>query len=278
VLLALSFVTVGCGQSARDGNTPAAGVASKRNPYREQIEDDIKVASEAVEKNPDSADALADRGRALMRGARLPEALDDLNKAIKLRPTFGVAYARRAECLLWRGDAEQARKDCEEAIRLDPKSAEGYLARALVNLRDNDQTAALDCNNAVLLSPLVARAYLLRGILQQKTNRDLAMADFNELCDWASCPHGPTIIAVCCSLCDTKLIKQSRIGERPCHSIRSLGTPISSWELLLNRQEIKRPRFPRWQLGSRAATLGKDWKNKVWNCFQPPTFLAPFHS
>src|SRR5437764_961208 len=46
--------------------------------YEKAIEDEFKVMNEAVERNPESGEALSNRAVAHLRNGRVPEALADL--------------------------------------------------------------------------------------------------------------------------------------------------------------------------------------------------------
>ena len=62
------------------------------------------------------------------------EAIEDVNKAIKLYPEFAEAYYNRANLMAISGDLPAAYEDYTRAIELDPELGEAYYNRGLVQI------------------------------------------------------------------------------------------------------------------------------------------------
>jgi tetratricopeptide (TPR) repeat protein len=62
------------------------------------------------------------------------EAIEDMNKVIKLYPTFAEAYFNRGNLMAVSGKFPEAYDDYTEAIRLDPNLGEAYYNRGLVQI------------------------------------------------------------------------------------------------------------------------------------------------
>jgi tetratricopeptide (TPR) repeat protein len=154
----------------------------------------------AINLNPSSAEAYANRGGIYNTKKNLDLALMDLNEAIRLKPDFAPAYANRGLVYYNRKDYERARADWEQTLRLDPQFPD--IRKKLENLRrfsqdrklaelmkrgvdaaskgDPDQALA-DFNEAVRLDPDNADAYMNRGNSHSSIGSlDQAMDDYNK--------------------------------------------------------------------------------------------------
>jgi tetratricopeptide (TPR) repeat protein/tRNA A-37 threonylcarbamoyl transferase component Bud32 len=81
--------------------------------------------SEAIARKPDLVEAYLDRGRLYLHELqRDREALADFNKVIEIAPDFALAYIERARYHMWHGQEDQARADVERALELQPDMPE----------------------------------------------------------------------------------------------------------------------------------------------------------
>ena len=116
---------------------------------------------EAIQLNPDSADAHFNRGKAKRQD---PSAIADYDEAIRLNPDFAEAYfhrgclktyfRRREPTLAARHKAlRSAIADFDEAIRLDfPELLHAYYMRGLAKYDlDRYEAAIVDCDEALRL-------------------------------------------------------------------------------------------------------------------------------
>ena len=93
------------------------------------------------------------------------EAIEDLNKAIKLYPDFAYAYYNRANLMALSGKLPEAYDDYTKAIELNPQFAEAYYNRGLVQIFMKDtRKGCLDISKAGELG--IKQAY---EILQKYT-------------------------------------------------------------------------------------------------------------
>ena len=78
--------------------------------------------SEAIEKNPDHAAALANRANCYKSQGRLREAEEDYTRAIELDDSNAKAFMNRATLLKEQGLTVRAHRDFERALALDPSN------------------------------------------------------------------------------------------------------------------------------------------------------------
>ena len=129
----------------------------------------------ALELDPQSALAFANRGAAHLNKGDLDDAIADCTRALELAPQSALAFANRGAAYFQKGDFDRAIADCSQAVANDPALALAYLNRAAAFLAkgDSDGTIA-DCNQALRLNPALARAYALRGVASFNKGDDLA--------------------------------------------------------------------------------------------------------
>ena len=94
------------------------------------------------------------------------EAIEDINKAIKLYPDLAEAYYNRANLMAISGKLPEAYDDYTRAIELEPSMGEAYYNRALVQIFLKDtRKGCLDLSKAGELG--IEGAYDLLGNVQQ---------------------------------------------------------------------------------------------------------------
>lgn len=109
----------------------------------------------ALEVQPDYAEALIWRGRALGESGYEEDAFDDLTRAIRLRAS-ALAYAERGLIGLRLGNVQGAERDLERALGLDGGEPHAYVYRAALRFTRNqtDQACsdlAAACANGLCL-------------------------------------------------------------------------------------------------------------------------------
>lgn len=143
----------------------------------------VKLFDEAIELNPNNAEAWGGRGTAYYNLKQYDRAIQDYNTAIELNPNYSGYYKSRGRAYNHLKQYEQAIKDFNKAIELNPKDFNAYHSRANVylGLKKYEQ-AILDCNKAIELDPVkryTSVYYILRGICYQKLGDNIkAQADF----------------------------------------------------------------------------------------------------
>ena len=114
---------------------------------------------QSVSFDSDPAKRLHSRGK---RTYSYHEAIEDINKALKLYPEFAEAYYNRGNLMAISGELPAAYDDYTRAIELDPELGEAYYNRALVQIFMKDtRKGCMDLSKAGELG--IAAAYdLLR--------------------------------------------------------------------------------------------------------------------
>jgi protein O-mannosyl-transferase len=128
------------------------------------------------------ASALAEKGK-------MEEAIDNYNKAIRIKPDLYVSYSGRGLAYDRLGQDQRAVEDYNHAILLKPDYAEAYFNRG--NSYDElgrYQQAINDYNEAIRLNPSYMRAYNNRGNTYfSKGNHELGCHDAQKACEMGNC-------------------------------------------------------------------------------------------
>ena len=96
-------------------------------------------------------------------------AIAAFSQALEHQPDFAEAYYNRGLAHFNLGAFQAAITDYTEALRIDPDDARGYFARGLAYLATSHLEAAIaDAKQAILLKPDYAAAYNLIGTVRQR--------------------------------------------------------------------------------------------------------------
>jgi len=138
--------------------------------------------TDAIEKYPEVAGSWGGRGVYYRLEKRFPEALRDLNQAVKLNPNEAMFYSNRGNIFFDLGQDDQALFDYNNCIRLDSTDENAFANRgAIYGRRGNYDQALNDLNNAVRLDYTFINAYKNRGIIHSQLNQHVAAKrDFRE--------------------------------------------------------------------------------------------------
>ena len=139
-------------------------------------------ATKALEINPNSSEAYAIRGDIRLLLKKHSQALDDFNKAINLNPSYAEAYISRGLVRYNLKDYKGAIADQSQVLQLKPKEIRAYVNRALARSEIGDLSGALnDLDDAIKITPDNADAYNNRGLLRLKQgDKDEALQDLNK--------------------------------------------------------------------------------------------------
>jgi tetratricopeptide (TPR) repeat protein len=149
------------GQQLVEAYVQSGFVQREKDPGRAMVQYDL-----ALKVQPNSADALAGRAWINMNRGQYEAALPDLNRAIDMSPPASAAATRyyRGYALLRLKNYPQALTDLNEAIRLQPDNADYYLARGEVQQALERYDAALaDFDEFNRRAPNDARGLIWRG-------------------------------------------------------------------------------------------------------------------
>ncbi len=136
----------------------------------------------------DAAEDAYQEGARLAKTGVLKQALDEFDKAIRLKPTYAEAYSARGTIRNALVQNERAIQDFDEAIRLNPRYAMAYYNRANVYMDIGQFDKALkDYSEMIALEPTNAEALYNRSLVQLLLARGEAAADarsYLELKGW----------------------------------------------------------------------------------------------
>lgn len=145
------------------------------------LDEKIRLFSEAIRAKPDFGKAHNNRGQSRYLRGDHSGAVKDLTEAVRLMPDSAVPLYNRAGVRAERGDLPGAIDDCTTAIRLDPSNGCSFCNRGLAQFRlGNFDDALADYAESVRLQPDNAVTLRNRGICRRaKGDLDGASADFN---------------------------------------------------------------------------------------------------
>ena len=131
---------------------------------KHQFDHAIGAYTEAIELNPNLAEAFCNRSGVLLENANYDRALEDCNQAINVNPHLAEAFCNRGTAYLGKADRELALRDFEQAISLKADFAIAISNRgfALFSKGEVDR-ASVDFDRAVELEPNLALAFRIRG-------------------------------------------------------------------------------------------------------------------
>ncbi len=105
----------------------------------------IELMSQALEMEPDRAEAYVIRGIANAQTGRFTRAIDDYTRAIELMPYDWATYTYRGDAYALMGDPGQAMIDYNYSVYLNPRYEQTFVSRALLNtLLEREEAAQID--------------------------------------------------------------------------------------------------------------------------------------
>ena len=156
---------------------------ANRLAYQAKFNESIILYTEAIELNPNYAEAYNQRGNIynivylhknvplviagvkLSTSKLLTSAINDLNKAIEINSYYGEAYSNRGFTYYLLGNYDKALADFDCALKLNSGDYQNYIYLALYYWQKaKDETKALYLyNKAIELAPTSAHAYSCRA-------------------------------------------------------------------------------------------------------------------
>jgi len=157
------------------------GRAYEEKGYHDKAIEDYDIYLEKI--NPSEAAAYNNRGLAYDELKQHERAIDDYNKAIELDPNNGTAYSNRGLAYGGLKQHERAIDDYNKAIELDPNDETAYSNRGSAYRKLKRYEKAIeDHNKALELNPEYAGAYGNRGnVYYDKGNYERAIEDYNKV-------------------------------------------------------------------------------------------------
>jgi tetratricopeptide (TPR) repeat protein len=137
----------------------------------------------AIRLNPPSASAYYNRGRLSGLEGRLDAAIDDYTHAIDIDHGFADAYVGRGLTCFQKRDYQRAISDATAAIQHQPRDAEAFLLRGQARVETGQASEAIeDLTRAIKLKPKSPDAYYYRALAYVGThNLAKAVADWTEV-------------------------------------------------------------------------------------------------
>ena len=147
------------------------------------LEGALQDYSEAIRLQPENTVAFVNRGVGRRAKGDLEGALQDFNAAIRLQPDDAYAFYNRGLARHDKGDLEGALQDFSEVIRRQPDNVDAFNNRGAVRVRKGDLEGALqDFSEVIRLQPEDADAFYNRGVVRQNQgDREGALQDFSEV-------------------------------------------------------------------------------------------------
>jgi tetratricopeptide (TPR) repeat protein len=141
----------------------------------------IRVASDAIGRNPNDIQAYHDRAVAWHSKGNYDKAISDYSEVLNRDATNQEAFAQRGKAWYDKERYDRAIPDLNEAIRGNPNDSELYHLRGFSEADVGHYDAAIaDLTESLRLKP-TAYAFNERGrVWTKKGNSDKAVADFNE--------------------------------------------------------------------------------------------------
>ncbi len=153
--------------------------------YKQAIED----CNRAIKIKPGYADAYYNRGVAYGELGQYQRAIKDYTEAIRLRPHDVDYYSNRGNVYTILGQYQRAIEDYNEAICLKPHNADYYNRKAKVyTILGQYQRAIEDYNKAISIKPDYADAYYNRGVSYLlQGNKEFGCPDAQKACELGNC-------------------------------------------------------------------------------------------
>ena len=155
---------------------------------KDEFDTAITDYTNAIELDPEYAEAYNYRGIAYLSNGDFDNAIADYTEAIELDQEFTDAYKDRATAYFGSSDFDNAITDYTKAIQLDPDDTNTYNYRGLAHFGNSEVDKAIDdFRRAIQLKPDSAAAYYNRGIIQlslqnwEEAKTDLTTATNNQL-------------------------------------------------------------------------------------------------
>jgi tetratricopeptide (TPR) repeat protein len=146
-----------------------------------EFQEALDIIQKAVKLCPDSANYLGVRGRAYLGIGKYDLAMQDFDKAVSMNNNSIDAYFGRGMAYYSKNKFQEAFDDLAKAIALDNKFSDAYLYRAYVcEGMEKNQSALYDYQEVQHLCPSDGLAFFRSGMLRNIMNDPKACADFKK--------------------------------------------------------------------------------------------------
>lgn len=152
--------------------------------YRTKTEYDNAIAdfNKAIELDPSNHTTHTNLGSVYHSIGKYDKAIAEHNKAIELEPGFAAAYFNRGNEYLAKEDLDKAITDYDKAIGLDSELTHAYNNRGWAYIQKGEYDKAIvDYNRAIELNPNYANSYYVRGDIYRTQGKIVeAIADYEK--------------------------------------------------------------------------------------------------
>jgi tetratricopeptide (TPR) repeat protein len=176
----------GCDQALANAGLDAStrsDLLTRRAYLRNETPEALADLNEALRLNPNNYWSLARRGAHFLSQRDFAHAAADFNKSISLNSAYEYSLRGRGGMYYQQQQYDQAINDLTEAIRLDGASAQAYYLRGEAEFNKNSfAAAARDFSEYHRLNPSDLAGLRARGNSYALANQyDQAVADFSEV-------------------------------------------------------------------------------------------------
>jgi tetratricopeptide (TPR) repeat protein len=142
----------------------------------------FNLEANAIQPNPDNADAWNEKGIALADMGKYDEAILAFNESIRLDPNRADSWYSKGVALYDMGKYDDSLKAYEEAIRLNPNHADAWYNKGIdLGIQGKYDEAIQAFDKAIDINPQDADAWYYKGLaLDDQGRYDEAIKAFNE--------------------------------------------------------------------------------------------------
>jgi tetratricopeptide (TPR) repeat protein len=142
----------------------------------------VAAYTQAIQLNPNYADAYIARGNSLAILGNNQGALDDYNQALRINRNIASVYAGRAMIRISLGDKQGAIDDLNQIVQINPNDADSYNNRGIARSFLKDREGAIkDYTQALSIDPNRFDFYFNRGVARKDSgDHKGGLADFSQ--------------------------------------------------------------------------------------------------
>ena len=130
----------------------------------------IEQISKKIRKNPTNAELFSKRSELFFENQQIPEAINDLDIAIKLDSLQSDYYIKLAEYQILLGKSGKAKESLEKCERIFPENTEVLLKLAEIHLYVKQYKESMNYLTKVQnITQHIAHTYFIKGLVYQET-------------------------------------------------------------------------------------------------------------
>ncbi|MCP4367117.1 MAG: tetratricopeptide repeat protein [Deltaproteobacteria bacterium] len=137
---------------------------AKNSADKDRYNKAISELNNAINLNPNNADAYINRGKTHAKQGEHNKAILDYSRAIDINPNSDEAYINRGRSQASNGEHNKAISDYSKAIETNPNNVEANIERGKIYTSQGKHSKAIsDYSNAIKINPDSADAYIHQG-------------------------------------------------------------------------------------------------------------------